>query len=212
VSALFIVPIVEGHGEVAAVPLLLRRIGGELLDTTIHVGTPIRIPRTRMVKDQHIEKAIGLAMLKLRTHTDGHTAILILLDGDGEPPCQLGPEMQQMTARIRPDADIACVVAHLEYETWFVAAADSLVKHGKLALAAGEEAPRDPEGQRLRKAWVDKHIAHQPGGYSETIDQPRFTSLMDLHECRTRSPSFDKLCRELERRSASVHSSPARTP
>lgn len=33
-----------------------------------------------------------------------------------------------------------------------------------------------------------------------TVDQPAMTSHMDLHLARERSPSFDKLCRELERR------------
>jgi predicted ATPase len=36
--------------------------------------------------------------------------------------------------------------------------------------------------------------------YSETIDQPAMTADMDLSLCRRRSPSFDKLCRELEKR------------
>lgn len=198
-SELSILPIVEGHGEDAAVPLLLRRIGHELLNTTIHVGRPIRVPRARMVKHEHLQRAIDLALLKLKTRANGRAAVLVLLDGDGELPCQLGPKLQQLAADIRPDADIACVVANLEYETWFAAAAESLVERGELVLEAGE-VPRDPEGQRLRKAWVSKHIADRRNGYSETIDQPRFTAMMNLHECRSLSPSFDKLCRELERR------------
>ena len=35
------------------------------------------------------------------------------------------------------------------------------------------------------------------GHYSETVDQPALTAKMDLDLCRERSPSFDKLCREL---------------
>jgi hypothetical protein len=36
--------------------------------------------------------------------------------------------------------------------------------------------------------------------YAETVDQPRLTAAMDLQMCRERSKSFDKLCRELEKR------------
>ena len=40
----------------------------------------------------------------------------------------------------------------------------------------------------------------EPGAkYSESIDQAKLTAHMDLSLCRTRAPSFDKLCRELER-------------
>jgi len=38
------------------------------------------------------------------------------------------------------------------------------------------------------------------GRYAETIDQVRLTTAMDLNLCRSRSKSFDKLCRELEKR------------
>lgn len=36
--------------------------------------------------------------------------------------------------------------------------------------------------------------------YSPPIDQPRLTAAMDLTMCRAGSRSYDKLCRELERR------------
>jgi hypothetical protein len=58
--------------------------------------------------------------------------------------------------------------------------------------------PEDPEGQRAGKAWVQKR--YRGVKYSETVDQPAMTMRMDLSLCRSRSPSFDKLCRELEKR------------
>ena len=36
--------------------------------------------------------------------------------------------------------------------------------------------------------------------YSETVDQPAMTRAMNLAQCRLRSPSFDKLCRDLQGR------------
>lgn len=97
------------------------------------------------------------------------------------------------------DQDAACVIANLEFETWFVAAAPSLAS--ELRLAA-HEPPDDPEGQRLRKKWIEDRF--RGARYSETLDQPRLTAKMDLNLCRARSPSFDKLCRELGRALASV--------
>ena len=40
-----IIPIVEGHGEVAAVPVLLRRIAKRLNAYDVQVGKPIRCQR-----------------------------------------------------------------------------------------------------------------------------------------------------------------------
>ena len=196
-----ILPIVEGHGEVEAVPIALRRIGSELLDiASVEVMKPIRIKRGRLVKREHLGRAIGYALLKLQESASEEGAILVLLDGDGEPPCILGPRVQSMANELRADADVFCVIAHLEYETWFVAAAESLVESGDLVLREGEAYPEDPEGQALRKGWIEKRLRDQRSGYSPTVDQPRFTAKMDLRACRSRSPSFDKLCRELAKR------------
>jgi hypothetical protein len=83
------------------------------------------------------------------------------------------------------------VVANLEYETWFVGAAESLSDF----IDVPAHVPDSPETERCRKGWVEQRT--KSGRYSETIDQPRFTARMDLIACRRRCPSFDKLCREL---------------
>jgi len=83
------------------------------------------------------------------------------------------------------------------FETWFAASASSMA--GVNGLPSDLAVPDDPEGNRLGKSWIKDHY---PRGrkYSETVDQPRFTAKIDLAGCRDRSPSFDKLCRELEKR------------
>jgi hypothetical protein len=63
-------------------------------------------------------------------------------------------------------------------------------------LTLDNDPPADPEQQRCGKGWIE-HRFKGPK-YSETVDQPRLTAAMDLHLCRQHSPSFDKLCRELE--------------
>ncbi|HEU5118811.1 MAG TPA: DUF4276 family protein, partial [Isosphaeraceae bacterium] len=97
--------------------------------------------------------------------------------------------------------DVACVLANPEYETWFVAAAESLRAY--LRLADDETIPDDPEALRMRKAWISQRFPG-PLHYQETRDQPSMTRAMDLSLCRSRSASFDKLCRELEQRRRST--------
>jgi hypothetical protein len=80
-----------------------------------------------------------------------------------------------------------------EYEAWFLAAAESL--RGRRGLPSDLEAPATPEAFRDAKGWLGDRM---PRGYSPTADQPALTDLFDLERAR-RSPSFDKLVRELTR-------------
>lgn len=197
-----IAPIVEGEGEVQAVPNLLRRIGLECL-AGIHVDVlkPIRCPRSRLVenKDGELERALGLAAAKLRNQPpcDGPSFVLLLLDADDDLACELAPRLLTTMRKLRSDLDVACVLANVEFETWFVGAATSLTQY--LNLNVGEPPP-SPEATRSRKGWIEQRFKGHP--YKETIDQPKLTAKMDLTLCRDHCRSFDKLCREMESRLA----------
>lgn len=197
-SRLRIQPIVEGHGEDAAIPLLLRRIWTELLGGDyVEVLKPIRGKRFKLVQPQELGRMVDLAASKLRKAGPGAPSmILILLDADEDAPCRLGPHLLRLAREHRGDVDISCVLANVEYETWFAATAPSLTDY--LDLAGETAVPAKPEEARLGKAWIQKRFRGPK--YSETVDQPSMTSAMDLALCRSRSPSFDKLCRELEAR------------
>lgn len=200
-SRLRLAPVVEGHGEERSVRILLERIWHELLGGEyVEVMKPVRQPRDKLVNDREVLlSAIDLADINLKYRSVSGTAspavILVLLDAHGDLPCELGPRLQAVVADERPHLDVACVVANLEYETWFVAAAESLT--GFLELEPGE-VPDEPEVSRSQKAWVEARFRGTK--YSERLDQPRMTAAMDIALCRRRSPSFDKLCRELEMR------------
>jgi hypothetical protein len=122
--------------------------------------------------------------------------ILVLVDADHDCPGRLGPELLELARKSHAHVDVACVVAKVEYETWFVAAAESLQDY--LELPADFRLSGRPEELGLSKGWIEQRF--KGTRYSETQDQPAMTRVMDLNLCRTRSPSFDKLCRELERR------------
>jgi hypothetical protein len=196
VKTLGIVPIVEGHGEQEAIRILLTRTIQELLGGPYpFILSPIRQPRSKLVsKPRELERAVELGVLKLRQSSPSfeHGLVLVLLDADEDRPCELAPQL--LARACRSDVDVACVLANPEYETWFVAAAPSLSRYLDLDGARCDE----PEANRLKKAWIEHRFTS--GSYSETIDQPRLTAAMDLAMCRAASPSFDKLCRELEAR------------
>ena len=191
-----IVPIVEGHGERQAVPILLRRLLERCNAHHVRVETPIRVPKGQLRKPDRLERAVRLAC---RVAND--VAILILLDADDDCPAELGQDLLKEVRSIAgPNVPVAVVVAKAEYESWLLAGLDSL--RGRRGVRANAVAPVDPESIRGAKEYLQRQM--EPGRYySETVDQPALTQMLDLDRARQRSPSFDKLWREVERLTAS---------
>lgn len=190
--------IVEGHGEDAAVRTLLNRVWFEHLNGDgLDVLRPLRKPQGKLLQEDELKKAVDAAQIDLerRPPDEFRKLVVILIDSEGTLPCELAPRLTQWAAEARSDADIACVLPHPMFETWFVAAASSLA--GQNDLPANLVAPADPEAKGLGKGWLKKRL---PRKYIETVDQARFVARMDLRQCRANSPSFEKLCRELENR------------
>ena len=72
-------PIVEGHGEVAAVPVLLRRLLAEARTTGVDVGRPIRRARSQLATEDGLARSIALARIQPNC-----ASILVLFDGDDD--------------------------------------------------------------------------------------------------------------------------------
>ncbi len=196
-SRLRVFPIVEGDGDASATPILLRRIWTELLGGEyLEVLKPYTGKRQRVVQPSELARILDLAVSKLRLESGDPAMILVLLDADDDPSCILGPNLLDQARKIRGDMDISCVIADVDFETWFVAAAASLSRF--LNLSADSDLSETPEQSRRGKGkgWIKQRYPR----YSPTVDQPRMAAAMDLHVCRQRSPSFNKLCRELEKR------------
>ena len=185
-----LIPIVEGHGDVEAVPLLLRRVFHEHLDRTgIEVLRSIRVPKTKLLQDGELEKAVELAARQ----TQNGDAVIILIDADDHCPAELAPKLLLRAVEARPDRDIRVVLANKEYEAWFIAAAESIA--GRRGLLPDLVPHHDPESIQDAKGWLTNHS--RPGtAYRETLDQPALTQVFDIESAR-KSPSFDKLCRDL---------------
>ncbi|MCB9881785.1 MAG: DUF4276 family protein [Planctomycetes bacterium] len=185
-----IASIVEGHGEVHAVPMLVRRIiatsrPGEIVE----LPRPIPLPRQRLLKEGELERAVELAARK----SGKDKRILILLDADDDCPAALGSELLRRARIGRGDCSIQVVLANMEYEAWFLAAATSIAN--RRDLPPDLEPPPDPESIRDAKGWLS---ARMPPGrsYRETRDQVALSALFDLDLARA-APSFDKLVRDV---------------
>lgn len=188
--------VIEGKGEVDAIPLLIRRICSELFELfAVKTARPVRITKSKLVRPGELERAIQLA----RSTNQSHGPILVVLDADEDCPATLGPILKSRAIPLAQPHDVSIVIPKREFETWFLTAAESL--GGLRGLCEGLVSPHDPEAIRGAKEWLSRNMV--PGRkYSPTVDQAALVAGMDLTAARS-CRSFDRLCREVGRLIAS---------
>lgn len=189
-----IISIVEGDGEVAAVPVLLRRIGEwKSPHSYFNIPRPIRVRRDQFLNREEIfSRMLRLAGIQCSEAGDGW--ILILLDADDDCPATLSQQILERARRILPTHRISVVLANREYEAWFLAAAPSL--DGVRGLNIAEEVA-DPDSVRGAKEWLKQR--NSSNRYGEITDQPALSAVFDLAMASDNSRSFRKLCNEWEK-------------
>src|SRR5450759_1827555 len=132
--------VVEGEGAIEAVPLPARRLLADLDPAAaVSYARPIRVTRSKMLRDPELERAIKLVRLGI----GNAGAILIMLDADEDCPAQLGPRLLKKAKSFARGCPVSVVVAKGEFESWFIAAAHSL--SGRRRLRENLRAPVDPE-------------------------------------------------------------------
>ncbi len=185
--------IVEGDGEVVALPILLRRLGEwRTPGSFVQLLTPIRVRRDRFLnRDEEFSRYVQLAAAKCEE--DGW--ILVVLDADDDCPAELGADILGRAQTCAPHRQISVVLANREYEAWFIAAAQSL--DGQRGFNFDSADVVEPETPRDAKGWINAHMGSRV--YGETTDQPAFSALLDLHQAYKGSRSFRKLCEEWSR-------------
>lgn len=183
--------IVEGDGEVAALPVLLRRLSlWRTPELYVEVPPPIRVARDRFLnRPDEFSRHLQLAAAKC-----GDAGwILVLLDADDDCPAQRGEELLARAKGIVPHRRVAVVLANREYEAWFIAGAASLVGCRGFVFK-DSDAGVDAEVPRNAKGWMAQRMGG--AGYHETTDQAAFSAVLDLNVAFERSRSFRKLCTE----------------
>ena len=182
-----ILAIVEGDGEVQAVPVLLRRIAQEVApDNPPRILKPIRVHRSRVIKEGVLEGYVGLAAQRV----GAGGGVLILLDANGDCPARLGPALLERARVARRDRRIEAVIARCEYEAWFLASIESIA--GSRTLSWDMAAPPAAESVRGAKEWLSQRMQVP---YRPITDQPALTARFDMALARRRAPSFDKMWR-----------------
>lgn len=184
--------IVEGDGEVAAVPVLLRRLGIWLTpDRYVTVLPPLRVRRDQFLnKPDVFARMLHLAAQKCTSQG----WVLVLLDADDDCPALLADDIGRRAAAIIPGTRLSVVLPNREFEAWFIAAAGSL--NGHRHFSYNGVAP-EADAVRGAKEWISEKISG--GRYRPILDQPAFCASMNLDEAFNNSRSFKKLCGEWQK-------------
>jgi len=179
--------IVEGDGEVKALPLIWRF----LCPSVSLIGPPYRLPRYKALDPAGNVKANEWKRAFQLLYSKGATCVLAVMDADDICPKQQAPiiknELESLIKTLRIGLKLGFCLAEPEYEGWFLAGANFL----NLGSPLTPPPPRDCKGEvktRLKR------------GYSPVVDQPSLTSklLPHLKVVAARSSSLDKLIREIE--------------
>jgi hypothetical protein len=189
-SSFFIAPIVEGHGEVQAVPILLRRLAADATPAAqLHLNPALRVKAGSFVNDDaYFKKYLELAARKAKPWPN--SCVMILLDCEDDCPGELGPELLDKAKACRSDVTIIVILAYREYETWFLAAARSL--RGVCGLPSDLDPPDDPELFRDAKGWLSAKMNLR---YNESDHQPRLTAAFAFDEAKV----VDSFARALQK-------------
>lgn len=199
-EGLYIASLVEGHGEAEAVPVLMRRILSESeAGAYAECNPPIRLPAGKFFKQgPDFIKMVTLAKNKVRQelkagrHRRG--LVLAIYDCEDTCPATTGPAaLAAMQAVGGTDIDCLVILAYREYETWFLAAAESL--RGACGLSATLPAYPAPESIRDAKGRLSQGMTGT-AAYSPTEHQAELTKKMDFAAARTVA-SFARLERKL---------------
>jgi len=200
-----IVPVVEGHGEEHAVPIMLnnwfthrRFFNFTTPDLAVRAHQASLLCDYDSERERGIEHYLNLAM---RGRPD---AILVMFDADdgcierqGKQPYQpLGPELLQRARNHLPHLPISVVVANREFEAWYLAAYRRFKNRGHFHRDAQFTAGFDVESPRDCKRKVSTCMGRK---YSETADQKVLTQDLGYGSYMSRySPSFKKLLKDLD--------------
>ncbi len=179
--------LVSGHGEVHALPELVRRVLHERLDVfDVQPGSEGSQTLIRKAEGSLLKKdsdVLERSVARLARRAD---AVLVLIDLEDGCPATEGPAL---LARARPSArgkPCAVAIAYREVETWFICDAPNLW---------GVERPVNPEKWRHAKGWVRKHGLP---GYNERADCVRLCSRLDIDVVVEHSDSFRVLVDRIE--------------
>lgn len=187
-----LIALVEGPGDMTAVPVLLRKLFQQNNIFNWMPGDPMRVGELSALKKRlrNFAEALRIKMNEGKCH-----GVLVLLDMEDGCPRDEAWALAAEFATFGLPCPVAVVFAHREYEEWLVASLPTIAPH--VACFPDTLARDYPiEGKRGVKEWLTRQM---PAGtiYKETTDQASFTAHLNTDlalECR----SFQRLTKAID--------------
>lgn len=151
----------------------------------VQIALPIRRKQHQFHQEELVRTAVALALCN-----HDCDAILLVFDGEDHCPATLGPQVLQWAQGAARGKPCEVVVAYREYESWFLAALESL--RGQCEIASNAVSPTNPEGNRDAKGKLEEYMP-PTSCYSPTIHQAKLSAHLDLASTHQQSRSFKKL-------------------
>jgi hypothetical protein len=122
--------------------------------------------------------------------------ILVTRDSDGACPVELKAQIEKIAQVRDPRIALEVVVCDREFEAWFLASSGSFSEAAGCVL--DPPAFDNADSVANPKATFETQVMAFGTKYSETVDQPKFASLIDFQqEPEERSRSLRRLTRAL---------------
>jgi hypothetical protein len=163
--------VVEGRGDAEAVPLLLRK----WLERRGFFGDVLGKPVTCNGRDKALKKNGLEGKVAVAAARPGCVGVLVILDGEGDPVCSLGPSLLTRVSDIA--VPVAVALADSQFESWLVASAESL------SLPKLSYSPTQNAEAALKQAL-------RPEKYAKPYWQPRLTHRLDFDIALPRTKSL----------------------
>lgn len=181
---LAIASIVEGHGDVEALPALLGKLA-----PGVEIKRPVRVPKSKLISaagtanQDEVSRAVAIAVANIPHDVRG--LLLLVLDADSDCAAEIGPSLlaAMNAADHRGTRECFVAIAKKEFESWLLG-----------GLLESDES--DPDGFGNPKGRVGQLNG---GRYKETIDQPRLAKRVIIDQLESRSPSFQRLATQIRR-------------
>jgi hypothetical protein len=184
-------PLVEGRGEEAAIPNLIRRIASDAESYGAKVAQGHFHPRGKMRKLEELKDFI-----KVAKRQRGCAAILVIFDADDECPGDINDDLLE-AARLEALPHVLAMVYPVRMiESWLLASPSALREYFDLTeIQLADLHTLDPDSVRNPKAMLQR-LTPAPDTYVSSVDMAGICSLLDIGEALSRSRSFKKFYQE----------------
>lgn len=177
--------VVEGDGEVGALPILVRRHlheNREIFDLGVEKPKNSK-GRGNLEAPGGVERYSQYAALP-----DEVCGVLVLCDSDSDRVCEFGPELHERASAAVLGKPVIVTLAVKEFENWIVASAET-IEDAEPVESADFEALG---AEAIIRSW------RYPRAYVKPLHQPGYAQQLDFDLVRERCPSFDRLVRCLD--------------